>query len=107
MSWKLLWQCLSPYVWLRAGHKLQGEGVEGLRNFFFEDLVISGPPPNYLTKLGRPTPGVAQKKLVTHPQPKAVTRMWIGTLGNIGLPLQSESPKYLRDRNVIRGCEWG
>ena len=38
--------------------------------FFFKVLVFSGPPPSYLTKLGRPTPEVAQKKLVTHPPTK-------------------------------------
>ena len=52
-----------------------------------------GPPLSCLTKLGWPTPGVAQKKLVTYPPTKPVTLMWIGTLGNIGLPLLSEPPK--------------
>ena len=38
--------------------------------FFFKVLVFSFPPPSYLTKLGRPNPRVAQKKLVTHPPTK-------------------------------------
>ena len=46
----------------------RGGGV-GYRNIF-KKLVFSGPPSSYLTKLGRPTPEVAQKKLVTHPPTK-------------------------------------
>ena len=51
-----------------------------------------------------PTPGVAQKKLVTHAQPKPVTLMWIGTLGNIGLPLKGDlekEPLKPTDRQAI------
>ena len=37
---------------------------------FFLGTGFQCPTPSYLTKLGRPTPGVAQKKLVTHPPTK-------------------------------------
>ena len=80
--------------------KYKREGGGGVEIFFLSTGFPSGPPLSCLTKLGRPTPGVAQKKLVTYPPTKPVTLMWIGTLGDIGLPLLSEPPKNLRDRNV-------
>ena len=79
--------------------KYRGKRGGGAMNFFLS-TGFQWPPLSYLTKLGRPTPGVAQKKLVTYPPTKPVTLMWIGTLGDIGLPLLSEPPKNLRDRNV-------
>ena len=54
-------------------------------NFSFKVLVFSGPPPIYLTKLEWPTPGVAQKNLVTHPSTKISNVD--SYMGNIGLPL--------------------
>ena len=56
-----------------------------------------------MTKLGRLTPRVAQKKLVTHPPTETSNAdVDIGTLGNIGSPLKSESPKnlqYLKEKS--------
>ena len=44
--------------------KYRGKKGGGAMNFF------GGPPLSYLTKLGRPTPGVARKKVVTYPPTK-------------------------------------
>ena len=70
--------------------------------FFFLALVFSGPPPSYLTKLGRPTPGVAQKKLMTYPPTKTsnvdvdryIREHWLTTFVRI-------SKKSSRSK-----CEW-
>ena len=50
-----------------------GGGGGGAMKIFFLGTGFQCPTPSYLTKLGRPTPGVAQKKLVTHPPTKTST----------------------------------
>ena len=55
---------------LSKGPVIKYSGGGWAMNFFFKVLVFNGPPLSYLTKLGRPSPGVAQKKLVTHPPTK-------------------------------------
>ena len=81
-----------------TSHKVRRVGYDN----FFKVLAFSTPPPRYLTKLERPTPGVAQKNLVTDPSTKISNVD--SYMGNMGLPLWSESPKKLRDQNVVTHC---
>ena len=94
ISGDLFWKVLNIKVLLSVlkillgtGHKVTGGGGGGGGPwiFFLLVLVFSGPPLSYLTKLGQPTPGVAQKNLAAHP-PTKISNV-DGYVGNISLPL--------------------
>ena len=59
---------------------------------FFLSTGFQWPNSELFDKIGAAHPlSDREKKLVTHPQPKPVTLMWIGTLGNIGLPIDQKN----------------